>query len=117
MVTKDNASSARSGWGVNLSGTDPKKSVIAYDIDSGGFRYDHPTPADDHRVYHHIVMQRNGDNVESWLAGKRIKSYRVGWTRGDGDTRSITRLTSYRTFASRCNMRVTFITMKTPPNR
>lgn len=72
MVTKDNASSARAGWGVNLSGTDPKAPVIAYDVDSGGFRYDHPTPTDDNTMFHHIVMQRNGDNVESWLNGKLV---------------------------------------------
>ncbi|MBN2375271.1 MAG: hypothetical protein JXD22_02630 [Sedimentisphaerales bacterium] len=72
MVTKDNASSARPGWGVNLTGTDPKAPVIAYDVDSGGFRYDHPTPTDDITVYHHIVLQRNGDDVESWLDGKLV---------------------------------------------
>jgi len=72
MVTKDNASSARPGWGVNLTGTDPKIPAIAYDVDSGGFRYDATAPADDNSVYHHIVMQRNGDNVESWLNGKLV---------------------------------------------
>ena len=73
MVTKDNASSARPGFGVNLTGesTEP---VIAFDVDSGEFRYDHNAPANDDTVYQHIVLQRLGGNVETYLNGTLISS-------------------------------------------
>ena len=68
MVTKANHSSGAAGWGINqTSGTSPV--VIAFDTDSGGFRHNEPAPANDDTVYHHLVMQRKGDFVESYMDG------------------------------------------------
>ena len=71
MVTKANHSSGAAGWGINqTSGTSPV--IIAFDTDSGGFRHNEPAPANDDTVYHHLVMQRKGDFVESYMDGAPV---------------------------------------------
>ncbi len=71
MVTKANHSSGAAGWGINqTSGTSPV--IIAFDTDSGGFRHNEPAPADDNVTYHHVLMQRKGDFVESYMDGAPV---------------------------------------------
>ena len=75
MVTKDNTSSLTPGWGVYQTGPiGPDPVTIAFDVDSGSFRHDEPAPADDDTVYHHLVMQRSGHNVESYLDGVLVNT-------------------------------------------
>ena len=71
MVNKDSAATARSGWDVRLSGSTTVP-VIAYEIKPATtgktFAMTNP-PANESSVWHHILLQRRGNNMESWFDG------------------------------------------------
>ena len=70
MVNKDSAATARSGWDVRLSGSTTVP-VIAYEIKptTTGKTFAMNAPDNDTNVWHHIVLQRRGDIMESWFDG------------------------------------------------
>jgi len=79
LVTKDNHTTANPGWGLRVTNDGALNPFLGYLIEpaGGGNTVDFsstPAPADDNTVYHHLVLQRNGDNMESWLDGVLLDS-------------------------------------------
>jgi len=79
LVTKDNHTTANPGWGLRITNDGANNPFLGYLIEPAGSGNtvdfsSTPAPADDNTVYHHLVLQRNGDYMESWLDGVLLDS-------------------------------------------
>ncbi len=72
MVTKANHSTGTAGWGFNLTNDGTDNPLLGMSVTGSYIDTNVAAPADDNTVYHHLVLQRSGDNVEGWLDGTRI---------------------------------------------